>query len=238
MHTPTALVVGGASLALLVGLGTSSASASTDDPAAVTTVTGFQQQLADESKTSPAAATELQQFEDLSPSDQQKLVDYLDDPEVAEAFEHTAATGEALSIKDGDVQTTAKVEISRTPASAGLLSVRSLASTQQYNVTATYAPEQRILGVLITRLTQTFKYVTGNNVVLRTQSCTAAATNFNFTVQLDSKVSRYMLAGGRAECDIVWKGYIAYKAFGVEIDKLQKLVVSGPGIVSESLNNA
>ncbi|MCA1306951.1 hypothetical protein LC082_08570 [Microbacterium esteraromaticum] len=244
MNTRKSLGLGaaGAVVALMVTLGAAPANAVTDD--SPITVDSFQEQLEAEAAASSEAATELTKFEELSASDQQKLVDYLLDPEVSAAFEYTAQTGESVSIENGDVQTSVDVETVSAPATtnasvgSGLSAQSSVAAARtEYNVTANYVVEQRILGVLITKLSQRFKYVTGNGVVLRTSSCTAAALNFNFTVALDSSVSYYMLAGGKAQCDIVWKGYIAYKGSGIRIDKIQSMVVNGPGVVSRTLRN-
>ncbi|QNA91402.1 MULTISPECIES: hypothetical protein [unclassified Microbacterium] len=238
-HKSQGLGAVGAVVALMVTFGTAPSNAVADDPPI--TVESFHDRLEAEAASSSEAATDLRKFEELSPSDQQKLMDYLMDPEVSAAFEHTAQTGESVSVENGDVKTSFDVNTVSTPTNTGAsagsgLSAQSTASIE-YNVTASYVVEQRILGVLITKLSQTFKYVTGSGVVLRTSSCTAAALNYNFTVVLSSSVSHYMLAGGMAECDIVWRGYIAYKGSGIQIDKIQSLVVNGPGVVSRSLQN-
>lgn len=242
MHIRKSLGVGaaGAIVAFMTMLGAAPAGAATGDPSV--TVESFRQELEAQAAASPEAVAELTKFEELSASEQQKLVDYLDDPDVIAALEYTEQTGESVSIKNGDVQTSVDVESVTTPAPpklsdgetlSGQSATAALAAT--YSVTSTYEAEQRILGVLITKLSMTFKYTTGSGVVLSTQSCTAAAINFNFTVALDSSVSHYMLGGGQAECDIVWHGYIAYKDSGIQIDKMQSMVVNGPGVVSRTL---
>lgn len=241
MCTPKSLRLGIAATVatLMIALGAAPANAATDDPPV--TVESFQAQLATEAASSSEAAAELKKFDELSASDQQRRVDYLMDPDVTAAFEYTAQTGESLSVENGDVETTVDVVRASVPISAGSgLKARSAtaAAGATYNVTAKYDVEQRILGVLITKLSQTFKYVTGNGVVVRTSSCVAAAINFNVAVQLDSSVSHYMLGGGKAECDVVWHGYIAFKGLGVQIDKTQSMVVNGPGVVSRTLRNA
>ncbi|MDF2507839.1 MAG: hypothetical protein K0Q52_1698 [Microbacterium sp.] len=242
MRTPMSLRLGvtAAVVAFMVALGAAPAGAATD--AASATVDSFHTQLETEAASSSLAAVELKKFEKLSASDQQKLVDYLSDPEITAAFENTAQTGESVSVENGDVEMSVDVDRTSAPISASsALKTRSAttaAAGATYNVTAKYDVEQRILGVLITKLSQTFKYVTGNGVVVRTSSCVAAAVNFNVAVQLDSSVSHYMLSGGKAECDVVWHGYIAFKGLGVQIDKTQSMVVNGPGVVSRTLRNA
>ena len=215
------------------------AASATPAPPPVDPVSEFVDELTAAAASSRQAAGSLADFQSLSLEDQAAVVEYASDPSVAEALGAVGANGTIVS-HGGDVVTEATTTLTRTPvrpAAGALRPAAATAAAQTYNVTATYSVSQKILGFTLTKLTQTFKYVTGSNIVLRTTSCIATAVNYNFVINIDDESTAYMV-GTQAQCDTVWKGYVLFKGAAIRMDKVQSQRVSGPGIVWQQLVNA
>ena len=102
---------------------------------------------------------------------------------------------------------------------------------------SSYSVKQEILGITVTKLSQSFIYQVRGGSVVATKSCTASSVNFNIVVALSDDTSHWV-QGSHGICETTWHGNIFFKGFGVRLDKIQHLEVDARGVYNTWLVKA
>lgn len=177
----------------------------------------FEQHLEQLAATSTEAAENLARFRALTPDQQAMIEQGIADGTFAEELEANAG---ALA-HDHDSMTTTRLDRSVTTN-------RAYPTAKKWNTTTVSWFSQTIFGVTITKLTQRYTVEVNGQRVTASKSCTSNVVNFNFAVAIDSSNSHWR-EGNYGVCETTWNGYIAFKGFGIRLDKIQHLKVDGNG---------
>lgn len=102
---------------------------------------------------------------------------------------------------------------------------------------SSYSVKQEILGITVTKLSQSFIYQMRGGSVVATKSCVTSSFNFNIAVALSEDASRWT-QGSHGICETMWRGNILFRGFGVRFDKIQHLEVNASGFYNAWLVNA
>ena len=102
---------------------------------------------------------------------------------------------------------------------------------------SSYSVKQEILGITVTKLSQSFIYQVQGGSVVATKSCVASCVNFNIAVALSEDTSRWT-QGFHGICETAWCGNILFRGFGVRFNEIQHLEVDTRSVYSKWLVNA
>ncbi len=123
----------------------------------------------------------LEQFKALSKEDQQKFVDYVNDPEVTKSIFEASAAGENLSLYGGDVTVTVNNDVPKD----GDFSI--LAADYNYGTIVV----SRMLGINIIRTDTTIEWrVTGTTAKITKVLSFSANVSYNYHPGLDITVTK------------------------------------------------
>ena len=101
---------------------------------------------------------------------------------------------------------------------------------------SSYSVKQEILGITVTKLSQSFIYQVRGGSVVATKSCVTSSFNFNIAVALSEDASHWT-QGSHGICETTWHGNILFRGSGVRFDKIQHLEVDARGVYSKWLVN-
>lgn len=253
-HTVTRAIAALGTAAILAGTAQTAANADTGTSRSAETATpaAYINYLT-ASKDAGAAQT-LSDFKGLSAPDQEKYLDYLNDPKVLEAFLQEAAESEpgaepktataartmaaedSTSLFDGDVVVEAAQESTFTPdTTAGVQAARGNLPKGTWE--SKYTHSQKILGVTVTKLSVWVNYYTNGSRITKVNFADGGKRNFNAAVAISMGVPKAWKDGSYANGSVVWEGSIVYKGFGVSIDKRQKVWANQTGYRGGYLKN-
>ncbi|MDO5093995.1 MAG: hypothetical protein Q4D79_11375 [Propionibacteriaceae bacterium] len=193
----------------------------------VVTASGFEQNLSELASSDAEAAENLSRFRDLSPQQQELLERALVDGTALENL------GKVLESSEPNLTSEESVEAVQGHKGKDDGAARTTASVDWEGC---YVVEQRIYGVLITRLRQDFTWQVTSGRVSATKRCTASAVNYNFVIHLSSDTNHWVL-GKRGICETIWHGSAFVKDFTISLDKRQHMEVSASGIYNTWLDN-
>ena len=97
---------------------------------------------------------------------------------------------------------------------------------------SSYSVKQEILGITVTKLSQSFIYQVRGGSIVATKSCAASSVNFNIAVALSEDTSHWT-QGSHGICETTWHGNILFRGSGVRFDKIQHLEVDARGVYSK-----
>ena len=206
--------------------------------AATSSTPDFASSMKKKAKVDPEARKALRQYESLSAQQQAQLNEAIRSGKAAQALgEAIDSSGmESITTHGGFIRRSGGAGASTTQTSSfrGSDGVSTLSTV--YDVSGSYRVEQRVFGVLITRLNQDFYWQTSSGRVTATKRCYASATNFNFVINLSSDTDHW-IQGTHGVCQTIWHGNVIYKGSGVRMDKKQWFEVDGKGYYSRWLKN-
>ena len=228
----------------------------TDPVAGDVTVAEFRDQLVEAAAVDPVGADSLDAFEDLSRTEQQTVVDIVNDPAFAEEFLEFATTvdepgpGEPAVVESSDLYPDAVRYESSADVQAGTADIVGLQSAfgasaghrivyPAYTTqTLTASSTSVILGVTITRLNIWVTFKTGSQGIPKTVlSSGSSATNFNFFIQVTNQNLTPYASSGLAVARTVWTGSVLVKGSAFRFDKLDTLKAFSGGLYSHTLVN-
>lgn len=195
----------------------------------------YQNYLEKEAEKDSEAQETLEQFKNLSKDDQEKLVGYLNDPDVFEELMDSVSTlkmGESRKIENNDIElskefsTSADVDLSQ--------GIRPFAV--EYNRVARITHSQKILGVKITSFTSYVKYTRSLTKMLDTYDNGASIKNLNPTVSISKDVRGHWNTSTKAFSETIWTGAFM-KSSAIVHDKLQQVNVNYNDNVSGYIKN-
>ena len=232
-------------------VGTASANADVARSSQTATPAAYISYLA--SSNEAGSAQTLRDFKALSSSEQEKYLDYLNNPEVFKALMEDAsepatdtvasaksvATNDTTSLFGGDVVVESEHESTFTPDStsdstAGVQAKRKLSRGTHES---TYTHTQKILGVTVTKLSVWVNYYTNGSKITKVNFADGGKRNYNAAVSISMGVPKAWKDGSYANGSVVWEGSIIYKGFGVSIDKRQKVWANEYGYRGGYLKN-
>ncbi|MFE9254115.1 hypothetical protein [Streptomyces sp. NPDC006879] len=220
--------------------------AATSSPAAYTTYL----QHASEA----GADQTLKGFKGLDAADQQRYLNYLNDPEVFEnlleeatndsvplsarplSAAGTLSTTDAATSEGGDIvvekQASATFTLDAPPK--GQLGTQNLS---RGTWTTSYTVSQKIFGITVTKLVAKVNYYTTGSTVTRVNWADGAVRNLNAAVSISKGIPRAWLSGGTAYGQVTWEGSIIYKGFGIQLDKVHRVWANKDGYQGGYLRN-
>lgn len=236
-----------------MSLGVAPAAAHTPPPDELT-VAEFADALADAAPTDPVAAASAQTFDELSPAEQQRVVDIVDDPAFALEFLEFAssteapAPGEAAVVEESslfpDVEYRSSTELGTgnelvgATAASGFSAGRPITYPANSVQTLRASSTSVILGVEITRLNIWITFKTGAQGIPKTVlSSGSSATNFNFFIVISNTNLTPYVSLGLAVARTVWTGSVLVKGSTFRFDKLDTLKAFSGGLYSHTLVN-
>lgn len=203
--------------------------------------------LSDEA--SPAVGQFEKALAALAPNDQdaaQALDEFHQlNAEQQETLENLVASGDAaeqlIKSMDSEAALPEGARVAEAEYSDGPMVTRRFSSfnagAEAYDQSTESIFEQRIFGILITRLRQDFTWEVEGNSVSATKRCDASTTNFNFAVHLESSTTHWV-QDGYGICETVWAGSLFFKDFAIRADKIQRLEAGADGYIGAWLTNA
>ena len=185
------------------------------------TASGYIEFLRVKASTDSAAAENLRIFTSWSAERQGEAIAKFNDPTFQQALVGgTPAQRKAQGISESTSELPAGKTRTVTPMSTS------------YNVRASYVHEIRSFGLLLFSLRQDFSYQTGSGVVLNTQSCQHAASQYYPLGYVNGSTSHFLIGGGRGMCRTLWTYELNYGVGRIQASSYQELTVNGPGVVS------
>ncbi len=227
-----------------------------DPVAGDVTVGEFHEQLIEGAGTDPVSADSLEAFEDLSRSDQQTVVDVVNDPAFAEEFLDFVVTvdepgpGEPAVVESSELYPGVVEYESSADVQAGTADIVGLQSgfkagaghriyypaysTQTLRASSTSV----VLGVTITQLNIWVTFRTGSQGIPKTAlSSGSSATNYNFFIVISNQNLTPYASQGLAVAKTVWTGSVLVKGSTFRFDKLDTLKAFSGGLYSHTLVN-
>ncbi|WP_217585896.1 hypothetical protein [Lentibacillus saliphilus] len=198
------------SLALVVsvlGIASSVSAASHGKQGVLQSVEGYTQHLGELAKHDQEANQLLKEFKALDRVKQEKLIQYLNDPELFRALiekSNALNAGESVALKNGDVLIRKDLTIT---VDEGVEEVPDLQAT--YYRRATYTVTQEIFGLKITKLSSYVRYTHNGYRVTSTYGNGAYVTNYNFGVKITKDVRSHYHTSVRAYSTTIWEGAFA-----------------------------
>ena len=227
-----------------------------DPVAGEATVGQFHDELVEAAAVDPVGAESLDAFEDLSRSDQQRVVDIVNDPAFAVEFLDFATTvdepgpGEPAVVESSELYPDAVEYESSADVQAGAADIVGLQSAfgssagrrivyPAYSVqTLTASSTSVVLGVTITHLNIWVTFRTGSQGIPRTAlSSGSSATNYNFFITVTNQNLTPYCTLGLAVAKTVWTGSVLVKDSVFRFDKLDTLKAFSGGLYSHTLVN-
>ncbi|MER6556535.1 hypothetical protein ABT300_02040 [Streptomyces sp. NPDC001027] len=183
-------------------------------------------------------------FKALTPENQEKYLDYLNESSVMDALLAEAAEPGGgstrttfTSMNGGDVviETVEEASFTPDPADGGIepLATRLRKGTWE----TTYTVKQKVLGVTVTKLSLWVDYYTNGSKVTQSLNAGAGKRNINPGVSISNSPPKHWLSGGVSTAETVWEGSIIFKGFGVSIDKRHRVSANENGFKSGSVKN-
>ncbi|MFG3079575.1 hypothetical protein [Streptomyces parvulus] len=245
--------------AVAIVAGTAVTSVAADDHAATrsgqtATPAAYISYLASSSE--EGAAQTLSDFKGLPAAEQEKYLDYLNNPEVFRALMEDApeptqdttagpqsapAEDTTTSLFGGDVVVESEHESTFTPdtkpepgSSAEAARKRKLS---RGTWESTYSHTQKIFGVTVTKLSVWVNYYTNGSKITKVNFADGGRRNYNASVSISKGVPKHWKDGRYANGSVVWEGNIVFKGFGVSIDKREKVWANEYGYRGGYLKN-
>jgi hypothetical protein len=253
MHLPSRLTSVAVLTAVLLAQSLAS-SAHADETLQPESVAEFAESLDHAANTDPVAAESAVAFDELSSTDQHKVVEIVSDPAFAQEFLKFVATTEApepsdpVIVEDSDrfagVEYQSEAQVSDSPSivgaivssgfSAGRMAVYPANTTQTVRTSSSAS----VFGVTITQLSIWITFKTASGGIPKTVlSSGSSATNLNFLIVISNQNLTPYVSSGLAVATTVWTGSVLVKGGAARFDKVDTLKVFNGGIYSHTLVN-
>ncbi|MFE5753844.1 hypothetical protein ACFQ7M_38335 [Streptomyces massasporeus] len=191
----------------------------------------------------------LEQYKSLTRTDQDKYLDYLNDPKLWQNFfdsqeevdspkAMTSAPADGATAPEGtetvtkynkDVSFISDSTVEREGSTAQ--KVAQVASDASWTDKATYTRKVKAFGITVTKLTVWVRYQATRSGarVLKALNSGSSKQNYNLGVLLSAENAKPWVGGNRAHAETVWEGRITMSIGTVQIDKVQHLSAAWDG---------